>query len=319
MDTMKDWKPVGSPSIQLDEAPVSFTEIALLAYERKIFTNEKAWNEYLGDIVIDNDESSESPMNIDSSAIVANAIKQSETLSKEGLNVSGLSQSAKILMGKFDGDQGESEADEKDDSLSCSKEDLVVLVNKYKDRCQIAESKVALLEGELAGKETRVQYIEKQLDETKEKLKSSEAAQVNFMAEIDKQASEKKVLVDGISQELFESIKPLIKNHFEANPVKSCCKEIKTELTEIKKNVVRQGVNIVRSQSTIESNADNVEQIISALEGVGIKPSRDIDMPDSVVQILHCFNSMNTDRESSTDVPSTQTLDGPRNFSYVPD
>ena len=151
MDTMKDWKPVGSPSIQLDEAPVSFTEIALLAYERKIFTNEKAWNEYLGDIVIDNDESSESPMNIDSSAIVANAIKQSETLSKEGLNVSGLSQSAKILMGKFDGDQGESEADEKDDSLSCSKEDLVSLVNKYKDRCQIAESKVALLEGELAG------------------------------------------------------------------------------------------------------------------------------------------------------------------------
>ena len=42
-------------------------------------------------------------------------------------------------------------------------------------------------------------------------------------------------------------------------------------------------------------------------------------MPDSVVQVLNCLNSMNTDRVSSTGVPSTQTHDGPCNFSYVPD
>ena len=41
--TLKDWMPIGSPSIVLTESPTSFSTIASLAYERGIFSNAESW------------------------------------------------------------------------------------------------------------------------------------------------------------------------------------------------------------------------------------------------------------------------------------
>ena len=82
-NTLKDWKPVGSPTIQLVESPTTFTQIALLAYERKIFNDEKARIEYLGDVDTNSEVTRETSHNIDSTDIVAKAIMQSESLSRE--------------------------------------------------------------------------------------------------------------------------------------------------------------------------------------------------------------------------------------------
>ena len=162
--------------------------------------------------------------------------------------------------------------------------------------------------------------MESQLSELKVKLKASETAQVNFMASGDKLASEKKVLIDGISHDLFESLKPLITKHIGAiNPAKTCCTEVNSHLKELKECVERQGVNVVRSQSTIESTSDNVDLVISALDCVGIRPSQDFDLPASVSQVLQHFSSIDGHSKSDPDVFLPNLHDGPCNFQYVQD
>ena len=95
--------------------------------------------------------------------------------------------------------------------------------------------------------------------------------------------------------------------------------EVNSHLKELKDCVTRQGTNIVRSQSTIESTSDNVDMVISALNCVGISPSQDVDLPASVSKVLQYFVSMDGDSKSDPGVILHNLHDGPCNFQYVRD
>ena len=275
-ETMKDWTPVGSPLIVLSEAPTSFSVIASSGYEKGIFTNEDVRKRYFGGGVKKEiyKGSNSKPDTIDPKTIVKTAIQKSNAFSKEKQSAEGLSQSAQILTGNFSNYEN-SLSNRGEISLeSCSYEDLLDLAYEYKEKYDAAESRAAILQAELSARDFRVQDLEAKLADANSNLKEATNAQAKFMAAGDNLAAEKKILIEGISHDIAESLKPKIKQQMEACNA-DMKKKMETQFKDINENTARLGKNVLRAQSEIETVADLVQTVISALSNADNSESND--------------------------------------------
>ena len=226
--TLRDWNPIGTPPIVLTESPTSFSVIASLAYERGVFTNMEVWRSTFGGDVMDKSEGSGSgPMTIDPKTIVNKAKNKSDEMSLKAQNVQGMTQSVQILTGNYSVDDDSALNTGEKALESYSHEDLLNIAYDYREKCTAAEQRASLLQGELSAKDFRVRELESKLADANSKLRDSDNAQVNFMSAGDKLAAEKKLLIEGISHDIAEALKPLIQKQMD-----SC-----TSITESKKKM----------------------------------------------------------------------------------
>ena len=288
--TLKDWTPIGSPVIALTESPTSFSAIASLTYERGIFSNAEAWRSIFGgdNVKMDNSDAIVSePKIADPKTIVNDAKKKADEFSQRPNIVKDLTQSARILTGNYPGDDDSVEIIEERPLESYSHEDLLNIAYEYKEKHTAAKNRVSLLQAELNAKEFRVQDLENKLTEAKAKLRVSDTAKVNFMSAGDRLAAEKKILIEGISHDIAEELKPLIKQQMDSyTDVTESKKKIDKKLIDIHENAVRIGKNIIRSQSDIETATDLVHGVTDSLSKAGINESCSVDLSSSVASIM---------------------------------
>ena len=195
---------------------------------------------------------------------------------------------------------------------SYSQEELLNFAYDYKEKYIAAEHRASLLQGELSAKDFRVNELERKLAEANAKLRESDNAQINFMSAGDKLAAEKKLLIQGISHDIAEELKPFIKKQIESsNSITESKKKMEKQLGEIHQNTVRMGQNIVRSQADIETTSNLLDNVISVLSKAGINESCNVDISSSVGVIMEQLGVGNDEMSSNEGTPVTPS--GPYN------
>ena len=127
----------------------------------------------------------------------------------------------------------------------------------------------------------------------------------------DKLAAEKKLLIEGISHDIAEALKPLIQKQMDScTTITESKKKMEKQLGEIHENTVRMGKNIVRSHSDIETTSNLVNNVLSVLSKAGINEECNVDITSSVGVIME---QLGVEKEElSTDVTPV-TPSGPYN------
>ena len=208
------------------------------------------------------------PDKIDPKSIVDSAKQKSDVFSKGKQSVQGLSQSAQLLTGNFSSIENSPGNMAEIILENHSYEDLLNIAYDYKEKYDSAVSRATLLEGELSAKKFRVEELETKLADATSKLKDSCNAQANFMAAGDKLAAEKKLLIEDISHDIAESLKPKIKLEVEACNAEFR-KKIDKQFEDINGKTDRVAKNVSRAHSEIETVVGLVQTVVAAVTNAG--------------------------------------------------
>ena len=328
---LSEWSAIGTPTLSFLDKPVSFYAIARLAYENEVFAEEDGL-EMLGDIAEAAKKSKpaesmmiEGPYD-DQAAMVAKAKSVASDLTKEKAMtfVAGLTQSEKQLTGNILTEKTVVDWDK------LAKQELVDMVDDYKARVITAEDRCIELDLVVGVRDNTIVELETQVGALKVELADAKKAQAAFMASSDKSAVVAKHAVDGTANDIFNILKPFIRDELAPlrtslassasmlDALKISCDEIPLVKDSVLKLVTDTPRSLDMLTSVTEANGEASEESFaafkSALDNCGITAQTEaFDLPRSLTFVVEAVRNLSPPSEPKPPIAH----DGPCAYQVV--
>ena len=216
MNCLRDYPPFGVvQKISVTNYAMTWLEIANLAYQEDIFTDDEGFavvkelNRTAPNQSIDNTGKVSGPyLNITAMAEQAKIAAEELAINMDKMDTSKMSQGDLVLTGHF----RPQALVETIELVDMSKEDLIGIIEKYKEVIVAADNKLGKFNAGMEAKNAVIDAHLKTISELKSQLDATKTGNVGFMAAADKANLEKKMLSDGFAAEVVAGLKPFIAN-----------------------------------------------------------------------------------------------------------